>query len=377
MGRSSFMKIAQIAPLMESVPPRLYGGTERIVSYLCEELVAAGHDVTLFASADSITSAELAACASQALRLDAGVKDPLPHYMAMVEQVRRRASEFDLLHFHIDNVHFPVFAEMADRTLTTMHGRLDLPDLLPLFALFRQMPLTSISMSQRQALPTGRFVANVYHGIPEALHSPRLLPRADRYLAFLGRMSREKRPDLAIRIARAAGMKLKLAAKVDPVDAEYFAREVEPLLGGDAEFIGEIGEREKTEFLGNAEALLFPIDWPEPFGLVMIEAMACGTPVLAFDCGSVREVVDPGVTGNIVRSLDEAVRILPRTLALNRSQVRERFEQRFSSRAMAGGYIELYESILGNGSNFAAPRRAGVSGVRTAEPTYARQAGLV
>lgn len=345
MGRSSFMKIAQIAPLMESVPPRLYGGTERIVSYLCEELVAAGHDVTLFASADSITSAELAACASQALRLDAGVKDPLPHYMAMVEQVRRRASEFDLLHFHIDNVHFPVFAEMADRTLTTMHGRLDLPDLLPLFALFRQMPLTSISMSQRQALPTGRFVANVYHGIPEALHSPRLLPRADRYLAFLGRMSREKRPDLAIRIARAAGMKLKLAAKVDPVDAEYFAREVEPLLGGDAEFIGEIGEREKTEFLGNAEALLFPIDWPEPFGLVMIEAMACGTPVVAFNRGSVPEIIDEGLTGFIVEDVISAAGVVNRLPQLDRTAIRKQFETRFTARRMALDYLAAYRSL--------------------------------
>lgn len=373
------MKIAQIAPLMESVPPRLYGGTERIVSYLCEELVQAGHDVTLFASGDSTTAAELAPCAIQALRLDPAVRDPLPHYIVMLEHVRRRAHEFDILHFHIDNVHFPVFAAIAERTLTTMHGRLDLPDLQPLFAIYRQMPLTSISMSQRKPLPAGRFVANIYHGIPEGLHKPRLAPHPEKYLAFLGRISREKRPDLAIRIARAVGMKLKLAAKVDPVDADYFAREIEPLLGPDTEFVGEISEFQKTEFLGDAEALLFPIDWPEPFGLVMIEAMACGTPVLAFDCGSVREVIDPGVTGNIVQSFDEAVSILPSTLALNRSQVRARFEQRFSSRAMACGYIDLYERVATRcGRGFAAPRQVpGAARAGAEKPSYARQAGLV
>jgi glycosyltransferase involved in cell wall biosynthesis len=374
------MKIAQIAPLMESVPPRLYGGTERVVSYLTEELMALGHDVALFASGDSVTSAELVACVPEALRLDKRVQDPIPHYMVMLEALRRRAHEFDVLHFHIDHVHFPVFADMGSRTLTTLHGRLDLPDLPPLFRVFSSMPLTSVSLSQRCPLPSANFVANIYHGIPGALHTPRLAPRADRHLAFIGRMSREKRPDIAIRIARAVGMKLKLAAKVDAVDREYFEQEVAPLLGPDTEFIGEIGEQQKTEFLGSAEALLFPIDWPEPFGLVMIEAMACGTPVLAFDAGSVREVIDDGVTGRIVESVDEAVQALPEVLALNRSQVRATFDRRFSARAMALGYVDLYErmkrSNAASARNVSLPRSPAFSR-KAQEPSYASEAGLL
>ena len=374
------MKIAQIAPLMESVPPRLYGGTERVVSYLTEELVALGHEVSLFASGDSVTAAELVACAPEALRLDKRVRDPIPHYMVMLEALRRRAPEFDVLHFHIDHVHFPVFAEMASRTLTTLHGRLDLPDLPPLFRVFPSMPLTSVSLSQRLPLPAANFVANIYHGLPERLHAPRLAPREDRHLAFIGRMSREKRPDIAIRIARAVGMKLKLAAKVDAVDREYFEREVAPLLGPDTEFIGEIGEHQKTEFLGSADALLFPIDWPEPFGLVMIEAMACGTPVLAFDAGSVREVIDDGLSGRIVESVDEAVKALPEVLALNRSQVRATFERRFSARTMALGYVDLYERVRRSNAagsrNLALPRTAAFNR-KTQEPTYASEAGLL
>jgi glycosyltransferase involved in cell wall biosynthesis len=378
------MKIAQIAPLMESVPPRLYGGTERVVSYITEELVALGHDVSLFASGDSVTSAELVACAPEALRLDARVKDPIPHYMVMLEALRRRAHEFDVLHFHIDHVHFPVFSEMASHTLTTLHGRLDLPDLPPLFRTFCAMPLTSVSLSQRLPLPYGNFVANIYHGIPERLHTPRIAPREESYLAFIGRISREKRPDLAIRIARSANMKLKLAAKVDAVDRDYFEREVAPLLGPDTEFIGEIGEHQKTGFLGDAEALLFPIDWPEPFGLVMIEAMACSTPVLAFDAGSVREVVDDGVTGRIVSSMDEAVKALPEVLALNRSQVRATFENRFSARTMAQGYVDLYERMMRTNAagarNLTLPRTPVFSRRAqepTQEPSYAREAGLL
>ena len=371
------MKIAQIAPLMESVPPRLYGGTERVVSYLCEELVAQGHEVSLFASADSLTSAELVPCAAEALRLDPRVKDTVPYYMVMLERVRRRAHEFDILHFHIDHVHFPVFADIASRTLTTMHGRLDLPDLPVLLDGFPTMPLTSVSLSQRSPLARANFAANIHHGIPRGLHVPRVGRSADPYLAFIGRMSREKRPDVAIQIARATGMKLKLAAKVDAVDRPYFEREIAPLLRADTEFIGEINEHEKTAFLGGAEALLFPIDWPEPFGLVMIEAMACGTPVLAFDCGSVREVVDHGVTGHIVSSVDEALATLPQTLALNRAQVRATFERRFSSCVMARGYLDLYDRVVRLNAVNDAVGSVAVSARRKPEPTYASEAGRV
>jgi len=340
------MKIAQIAPLMESVPPRLYGGTERVVSYLCEELSARGHDVTLFASGDSITSAELVACVPEALRLNPKVRDPLPYYVLMLEAVRRRAHEFDVLHFHIDFLHFPVFADIASRTVTTVHGRLDLPDLKPIFAGFQNMPLTSISLSQRAPARFGNFVSNIYHGIPAQLHKPRLERTGESYLAFIGRISREKRPDRAVRIARAAGRKLKIAAKVDNVDRDYFEESIEPLLvGQDVEFIGEIDERRKTDFLGGADALLFPIDWPEPFGLVMIESMACGTPVLAFGAGSVPEVIDDGVTGKIVSSVDEAVAALPDVIGMDRTIVRQTFERRFSAKAMAQGYIRLYERM--------------------------------
>jgi glycosyltransferase involved in cell wall biosynthesis len=279
------MKIAQIAPLMESVPPRLYGGTERIVSYLTDELVRLGHEVTLFASADSITAAELVGCASMALRLDSNVRDTIPYYMLMLDRVRKLAEEFDILHFHIDQFHFPIFAQMAGRTVTTLHGRQDLPDLKPLRLGFSEMPLVSISNDQRRPIAKANFVGTVHHGIPTSSHAPIYNPRGG-YVAFLGRMSPEKRPDRAIRIARTLGIPLKIAAKVDKVDEAYFREKIAPLLSDPGvEFIGEINERRKTEFLGEARALLFPIDWPEPFGLVMIEAMACGTPVLAFRRG--------------------------------------------------------------------------------------------
>jgi len=340
------MKIAQIAPLMESVPPRLYGGTERIVSYLTEELVRLGHEVTLFASADSITAAELVGCASMALRLDGNIRDPIPYYMLMLDRVRQLAEEFDLLHFHIDQFHFPLFRQMADRTVTTLHGRQDCPDLKPLYLGFSEMPLVSISDAQRRPIASANFVATVQHGIPANLHSPIYNPRGG-YVAFLGRISPEKRPDRAIRIARTLGIPLKIAAKVDAVDEAYFRKEIVPLLADPGvEFIGEIDERSKTEFLGEALALLFPIDWPEPFGLVMIEAMACGTPVLAFRHGSVTEVIDPGITGAIVDTMDEAVKMLPRVIALDRHAVRRRFEQRFSSVRMATDYVALYRSLL-------------------------------
>src|SRR5438552_6852540 len=314
-GRSPWgdknMKIAQIAPLMESVPPRLYGGTERIVSYLSDELVRLGHEVTLFASADSITAAKLVSCASMALRLDSNVRDPIPYYMLMLDRVRKLAEEFDILHFHIDQFHFPLFAQMADCTVTTLHGRQDLPDLKPLYIGFNEMPLVSISNDQRRPIAKANFVATVHHGIPPNLHTPIYNPRGG-YVAFLGRISPEKRPDRAIRIARALGIPLRIAAKVDKVDEAYFRETIAPLLNQPGvEFIGEIDERAKSAFLGEAAALLFPIDWPEPFGLSMIEAMACGTPVLAFRCGSVPEIVDHGVTGLIVDTMDEAIRTLP------------------------------------------------------------------
>jgi glycosyltransferase involved in cell wall biosynthesis len=340
------MKIAQIAPLMESVPPRLYGGTERIVSYLADELVRLGHEVTLFASADSITAAELVGCASMALRLDPNVRDPIPYYMLMLDRVRVLAKEFDILHFHIDQFHFPLFRRMADRTVTTLHGRQDAPDLKPLYLGFGEMPLVSISNDQRRPIANANFVGNVHHGIPANLHAPIYNPRGG-YVAFLGRISPEKRPDRAIRIARTLGIPLKIAAKVDKVDEAYFREKIAPLLNDPGvEFIGEINERGKTEFLGEAQALLFPIDWPEPFGLVMIEAMACGTPVLAFRHGSVSEIIDQGVTGAIVDTMDEAVRMLPRVIALDRRAVRRRFEQRFSSARMAQDYVAVYRSLF-------------------------------
>jgi glycosyltransferase involved in cell wall biosynthesis len=339
------MKIAQIAPLMESVPPRLYGGTERIVFWLTEELVRQGHEVTLFASADSITSAELVPCAYQAIRLDPSVKDPLPYYMLMLDRVRRRADEFDILHFHIDYLHFPLFREIAARTLTTLHGRQDLPDLPPVYFGFDAMPLVSISSSQRKPVSHANFAATVYHGLPTDLYMPNYNPSGD-YVAFLGRISPEKRPDRAIEIARAAGVPLKIAAKIDKVDGDYFTGTLEPMLAGaDAEFIGEINDEQKGQFLGEARALLFPIDWPEPFGLVMIEAMACGTPVLAFRHGSVEEIIDDGVTGRIVDTMEEAIAALPQVLALDRRAVRHRFEERFSATRMANDYVSVYRKL--------------------------------
>jgi glycosyltransferase involved in cell wall biosynthesis len=340
------MKIAQIAPLMESVPPRLYGGTERIVSYLTDELVRLGHEVTLFASADSVTAAELVGCASMALRLDGNVRDPIPYYMLMLDRVRALAEEFDVLHFHIDQFHFPLFRRMAGRTVTTLHGRQDFPDLKPLYLGFSEMPLVSISDDQRRPIAGANFVATIPHGIPTNLHAPVYNPRGG-YVAFLGRISPEKRPDRAIRMARMLGIPLKIAAKVDKADDAYFREKIAPLLSDPGvEFVGEINERSKTKFLGEAQALLFPIDWPEPFGLVMIEAMACGTPVLAFRHGSVSEIIDQGVTGAIVETMDEAVRMLPQVLALDRRAVRRRFEQRFSSARMAADYVAVYQSLL-------------------------------
>jgi len=344
------MKIAQIAPLIESVPPRLYGGTERIASYLTEELVRLGHAVTLFASEDSITSAELAPCCTRALRIDPTVRDIIPYFMLMIDKVRERAEEFDVLHFHIDLFHFPLFRSLAARTLTTLHGRQDLGDLKPFYSRFGDMPLVSISNDQRKPLPHANFVATIQHGIPADLHRPSFEP--GRYLAFLGRISPEKRPDRAVRIARAAGIPLKIAAKIDRVDEDYFRSEILPLIeGSTVEFIGEINEHEKTQFLGGAAALLFPVDWPEPFGLVMIEAMACGTPVLAFRCGSVPEVIEDGVTGKVVDTEEEAIAALPAILSYDRRAVRQRFEARFAATRMADDYVSTYRHLLRMGTS--------------------------
>jgi len=340
------MNIAQIAPLQESVPPRLYGGTERIVSYLTDELVRLGHEVTLFASGDSVSSAKLVPCAAMALRLDSKVRDPIPYFMLMLDRVREAADEFDILHFHIDQFHFPLFRAAARRTVTTLHGRQDLPDLKPLYLGFSEMPLVSISNHQRTPIPRSNFAATVYHGIPLDLLKPNYNPRGG-YLAFLGRISPEKGPDRAIHIAQTLGLPLKIAAKVDKVDEPYFREQIVPLLDlPGIEFVGEINERHKSEFLGEALALLFPVEWPEPFGLVMIEAMACGTPVLAFRRGSVAEIIDHGVTGAIADGMSDAARILPQVLALDRRKVRRRFEERFSASRMAKDYLGVYRSLL-------------------------------
>ncbi|BAT58856.1 D-inositol 3-phosphate glycosyltransferase [Variibacter gotjawalensis] len=340
------MKIAQIAPLMESVPPRLYGGTERIVSYLTEELVRQGHDVTLFASGDSITSANLVSCAARALRLEPGVRDPISYYMLMLDRVREQAEDFDILHFHIDQFHFPLFHHTPHVTVTTLHGRQDLPDLVPLYVGFNRMPLVSISQHQRKPIPHANYVETVQHGLPADMLKPSFDP-AGGYLAFVGRISPEKRPDRAIEIARRAGIPLKIAAKVDRVDRKYFETTIEPLLDGPGvEFIGEINEQQKSKFLNEAAALLFPIDWPEPFGLVMIEAMACGTPVVAMRCASVPEILEDGVTGMIVDTMDEAVAAVPKALALDRRVIRKRFEERFTAARMAKDYVSLYKRML-------------------------------
>ena len=352
------MKIAQIAPLIESVPPRFYGGTERIASYLTEALVKQGHDVTLFASGQSITTAQLVPCCAQALRLNPSVRDTIPYYMVMLDKVRKMAPQFDVLHFHIDQFHFPIFHELASRTVTTLHGRQDLPDLKHLYSGFPEMPLVSISDAQRRPIADANFAGTVHHGLPTDSLTPTLLARGG-YLAFLGRISPEKRLDRAIEIARAVGLPLKIAAKVDRVDEDYFKTEIQPLLSlPGIEYIGEIDERSKSKFLGDALALIFPIDWPEPFGLVMIEAMACGTPVLAFRNGSVQEVIDSGITGEIVESVGEAICKIGSVLSLDRGRVRRRFEQRFSAERMARDYVKIYKKVTGIGATRAYDRLA-------------------
>lgn len=339
------LKIAQIAPLAESVPPKLYGGTERVVCYLTEELVRLGHRVTLFASGDSMTSAELVAVVPKSLRFDEQVKDCTPYNCMLVDRVMRRAHEFDILHFHVEYFHYPFARALAPRMVTTLHGRLDLPDLRPFYGAFPDFPLVSISDAQRAPMPPVSWLATVPHGLPPNLLTLRAQPEG--HFAFLGRISPEKRVDRAIFIARALGVKLKIAAKVDKVDKEYFDVEIKPLLDHPLiEYIGEIGEGEKNEFLGSARAVLFPIDWPEPFGLVMIEAMACGTPVIAFNRGSVPEVIEDGVTGFIVSSMDEAIRAAAQVDGLDRGKIRRCFEQRFTAEHMAGNYLAAYRRLL-------------------------------
>ncbi|MDF2620518.1 MAG: putative glycosyltransferase protein [Xanthobacteraceae bacterium] len=359
------MRIAQIAPLAESCPPRFYGGTERIVSFLTEELVAQGHDVTLFASGDTRTAARLIPCSRQALRLNPNVRDHLPYHVAMLEEVRRRVDEFDVLHFHIDFLHFPMSRDFVGRTLTTLHGRLDLPDIHPLFESFCDVPLCSISYSQRAPMPPSvNWVGNIYHGLPRD-RLPFSPSAHGGYLVFIGRISPEKRPDRAIEIARRVGLRLVIAAKVDRVDQVYWDEVIGPMVrtSPHVDFIGEVDDRQKAKLIGHASAVLFPVDWPEPFGLVMIEAMACGTPVVAFRCGSVPEVLRPGVSGVIIDSMDEAEAAVQVALALDRGAVRADFEARFTADRMASDYVQLYHELEGAHLNAVYARRANSAGV--------------
>ena len=342
--RAARLRIAQVAPLSESVPPKMYGGTERVVANLTNELVRQGHDVTLFASGDSQTRASLVPVCERALRLGE-CRDYLAPHILLVEQVARRAHEFDIVHFHIAQLHYPLCRRFPTAHLTTMHGRLDLPELVPLHEEFSDVPVVSISDAQQRPLPMANWMGTIYHGLP----TDELIfhPGPGEYLAFLGRISPEKRADRAIAIAKACGWPLKIAAKVDPADRKYFDREIRHLLDDPlVEFIGEIGDDRKSEFLGRAKALLFPIDWPEPFGLVMIEALACGTPVIAFRAGSVPEILEDGVTACVVDDLEEAIAATRRVDRLSRSRCRETFERRFTVSRMASSYVELYHALV-------------------------------
>jgi glycosyltransferase involved in cell wall biosynthesis len=361
------MRIAQVAPLFESVPPKLYGGTERVVSSLTEELVAQGHDVTLYASGDSVTSARLIAICPESLRLCPKSKDHIAHHILMLDQVFSDKDNFDIIHFHVDYLHYLLSRRYGLTHVTTLHGRLDIPDLQPLYRNFYDMPVVSISNAQRAPLPWVNWQGTVYHGLP----LNRFIPHVEhgKYLAFLGRVSPEKGLDQAIEIAKCAGMPLKIAAKVDRADQEYFDTIIRPLLNHPLiEFIGEIGYPEKNDFLGNAYALLFPIDWPEPFGLVMIEAMGCGTPVIAYPRGSVPEVLEDDLTGFVVPDLAAAVRALTRVPQLSRLAIRECFERRFSATRMARDYVAIYERLMGVESR-ALTLSEGISVGRGNDPT--------
>jgi glycosyltransferase involved in cell wall biosynthesis len=353
------LRIAQISPLTEAVPPKLYGGTERVISWLTEELVALGHEVTLFASGDSVTSARLEPMWPTALRLDGSVRDPNALHVSMIEQIAQRAKEFDLLHFHLDYYPFSVMSRQSTPFLTTLHGRLDLPEHEPVFSTFPNVPLVSISNAQRRPAPNADWIGMVHHGMPENLLRP--VPADPSYLAFLGRISPEKRVDRAIHIAERCGLPLKIAAKVDAVDQDYFEEMIKPLLTKPhVEFIGEITDAQKSEFLSNAFALLVPIDWPEPFGLVMIEAMACGAPVIAFNRGAVSELIEDGVTGFVVEDETSAVGALRHLSRLSRGAIRKRFEERFTARRMARDYLAVYRDLVGAAA--LRPRIASISG---------------
>jgi glycosyltransferase involved in cell wall biosynthesis len=339
------MRVAQIAPLYESVPPKAYGGTERVVFYLTEELVRQGHQVTLFASGDSVTSAKLVAACPNSLRLDSKCTDRLASHIRMLDMVYERASEFDVLHFHIDYLHYPLAIRQKIPHVTTLHGRLDLPEFIALYRRFQEVPLISISDAQRQPLPWVNWQRTIYHGLPSNLC--KFHPNGGSYLAFLGRISPEKRLDRAIEIAKRAGKKIKIAAKIDQAEEAYYRESIQPLMKDPCcEFLGEIGESEKSEFLGNASALLFPIDWPEPFGLVLIEAMACGTPVIAYPNGSVPEIIQDGITGVMVNSIDDAVRAVENIPKMSRLRCRRAFEKRFTAERMAREYVAVYQSLL-------------------------------
>jgi glycosyltransferase involved in cell wall biosynthesis len=344
------MKIAQVSPLFESVPPKLYGGTERIVSYLTEELVKQGHEVTLFASGDSVTKAKLISPWCCSLRLQEDCKDQMAHHFFMLEMVQEEMYNFDIIHYHIDYLHFPLSKRIkVPPSLTTLHGRLDIPDIQPLYNKYDKIPLVSISDSQRKPLPNVNWVDTVYHGLPTSLYEPNYNP--GQYLAFIGRFSPEKRADRAIEIAKQAGIPIKLAAKIAEPDKKYYDTTIAPLINGSqVEYIGEVGENNKTEFLGNAKAMMFLIDWPEPFGLVMIEAMACGTPVIAWNKGSVPEIIDHGVTGFIVNSMEEALEAVKRIDELDRRKIRAQFEKRFSAEAMAKNYVKVYQELINKSS---------------------------
>lgn len=341
------MRIAQVAPLYESVPPRLYGGTERVVSWLTEELIRQGHHVTLFASGDSHTRGTLISTWPTALRLDPSNPEPNSLHVLQMEEVFRRAAAFDVLHFHVDSMHLPLARRTNTPVLTTLHGRLDMPGLAELYSEFEDLPIVSISKAQRRELPEANWIGTVYHGVPLDMHAPSYEP--GQYLAFLGRISPEKRPDRAIEIARRSGVPLRIAAKVDPVDRAYFSS-IEPHIDGSfIRYVGEVTEAEKGDFLRGALALLFPIDWPEPFGLAMIEAMACGTPVIAFRAGSVPEVIDEGLTGRIVDTVEQGVACVDEARNWDRRRCREVFERRFTARRMAYDYGQLYERVRRHG----------------------------
>ncbi len=338
------MRIAQVAPLTEAVPPKLYGGTERVVAYLSDALVELGHEVTLFASGDSLTKAQLEAIWPRALRLDPAVRDHMAPLFMLMEVMARRAGDFDVIHSHLDYFGYPLLGRLGVPSVTTLHGRLDMPELQPLYRLYNDVPVVSISDAQRVPLPHANYVATVHHGLPKDLLAAG--SGSGGYLAFLGRISPEKAPDAAIRIAAMAGMKLVIAAKVDRADQKYFEEKIEPLLAQPhVEYIGEISEHEKSEFLGNAAGLLFPIAWREPFGLVMIEAMACGTPVIAFRNGSVPEVLENGLTGYIADSELAAAKAAMQITTLDRGRIRAEFERRFTAHRMAENYVEQYQKL--------------------------------